>query len=197
MANANTSFGLMPVRDTSGRLWTGAANLYFVASSLATGVFIGDPMIPTGTSDANGVPGVTLATAGSGNYTIGPMVSIANGGEPIVPITRDLPIYRPASTGQYIMIADDPNLMFKIQEDSVSGNVSVNDSMANANLVAGTGSTATGYSGWQLQSSSVGTGNTIQLRILQLLREADNAAGASAKWMVKINLHSLSNLTGI
>lgn len=197
MANASFPTGLWPVKDTSGRVWTGAANLYFVASSLATGVFIGDPLIPTGTSDANGVPGVTLATAGSSNFTIGPMVGISNGGDPIVPITRDMPIYRPASVGQYILVADDPNLMFKVQEDSVGGAASVNASMNNANLVAGAGSTVTGYSGWQMQSSSVATTNTLQLRVLQLLREADNAPGVAAKWLVKINLHSLTNLTGI
>lgn len=195
MANANAPFGLWPERQTSGQYWTGAANTYFIPSSYGSNLFLGDPMVPTGTSDANGIPGVTLATAGSSNYTLGPIVGIVSGGEPIIPVTRDLPIYHPASTGQYVLIADDVDMMFKIQED---GNAGTNASFGNANLVAGSGSTVTGYSGWQLQSSSVATTNTLQLRILWPLRVSNNTPGTTnSVWLVTINLHSLSNTTGV
>ena len=39
------------------------------------------------------------------------MVGIVAGGEPIIPVTRDLTIYHPASTAQYILVADDPDLL--------------------------------------------------------------------------------------
>lgn len=198
MANANTPFGLWPSRDTSGRVWNGAANIYYVATTLGTGVFLGDPVIPTGTSDANGIPGVTLASAGGGAYQIGPMVGIVNGGEPIITVTRDMPIYRPASTAQYILVADDPNLLFKMQEDSVGGSLSADAASANVDLISGTGSTATGYSGWLLDSSTVNTTNTLQMRLIRFLQETDNTvASANSKWLCRINLHSLSNTTGI
>lgn len=194
MANPNTAFGLWPERKVSGAYWTGGANMYFVPSTDSNNIFLGDPLIPTGAGDANGVPAVQLATAGSSNYTIGPMVGIVNGGEPIVSVTRDLPIYRQASVGTYILIADDPDLMFKIQSNgtSVAG-----DTMANANLVSGSGSTVTGYSGWQLNESTVNTTATLQLRVLWPMRTTDNVIGANTKWLVQINLHSLSNTTGI
>lgn len=199
MANANTPRGLIPYRRYDGSVWNGAANVYYVATSLGTNVYIGDPLIPTGTSDANGVPGVTLATAGATNYLIGSMVSIVAAGDPQLAITRDMPIYRPASTGQYILVADDPNLIWMVQEDSVGGAMSVDSSSANVDLISGSGSAVTGYSGWMLDSSTPpGTGATLQMRVIRPLPETDNQAGAAyAKWLCKINLHSLLNTTGI
>ena len=70
-------------------------------------------------------------------------------------------------------------------------------SSRNADLVAGTGSTVTSQSGWQLQSSTLQTTNTLQLRIMRMLQETDNAVGNFAKWLVRINLHSVTHTTGI
>lgn len=197
MANANVPRGLVPYRRASGEMWNGQANIYYVPSSYATAIFVGDPVVPSGSSDANGIPGVTVATAGATNNVLGAMVGIVQGGDPVLAITRDLPIYRPASVAQYILVADDPDTLFWAQEDSNGGALSKDDAMSNVNLVAGAGSTATGYSGWQLQSSSVGTGSTLQIRLLRVLQQADNAVGVNAKWLVKINIHSLTSLTGV
>ena len=198
MANADIATGLWPVRKTSGQYWTGAANIYNIPSSYGSNLFLGDPMIPTGTSDANGIPNVTIATAGTSNYLIGTFVGIVNGGEPIVSVTRDLPIYHQASTQQYILVADDPELMFRVQEDGLGGAAGVTASSANANLIAGSGSTVTGMSGWMLDSSTVNTTATLQVRILRPVQAPDNDATLTlAKWLVRINLHSLTNTTGI
>lgn len=199
MANANTPRGLVPYRYTSGAPYNGASNIYYVPSTYATALYNGQPLVATGASDANGIPVLQTATAGGGAYTIGPMVGIVNGGDPIVAVTRDLPIYHPASTSQYILVADDPNLLFWIQEDSVGGAIAMATAgTKNADLVAGSGSTATGWSGWQLDSSTIQTTNTLQLRLVQGLQEPDNVMGSSyAKWLVKINLHSLNNTTGV
>lgn len=201
MANANTPKGLIPYRRYDGSVWNGSANLYYVPATYAVNLFIGLPLIPTGASDANGIPVVAIATAGATNYTVGPMVSIATGGTPQVPITRDMPVYHPASTGQYVLVADDPNLLFWVQEDSVGGSIDpATSGMKNADLIAGAGSTVTGFSGWMLDSSTIGTGNTKQLRIMSALQEVDNVVGTSdsyAKWLVKINLHSVLNPTGV
>ncbi len=89
--------------------------------------------------------------------------------------------------------------MFVIQEDSVGGAiVTATAGMKNIDLIAGSGSTVTGYSGWMADSNTIQTTNTLQLRIMQALVEEDNTPGTSyAKWLVKINLHSLNNLTGV
>lgn len=197
MANANVPRGLIPYRDIYGRVWSGAANVYYVSSAYATNVFIGDPVIAVDSqNDANGVPAVQVATAGASNYITGSVVGIVAYGQPIIAVTRDLPIYRPGSTAQYILVADDPALLFEIQEDSVGGAIANTGSSKNANLVSGTGSTITGYSGWQLQSSSVATTSTLQLRLVRPLDQTDNVLGVNAKWLVKLNLSQFGNATG-
>jgi hypothetical protein len=199
MANPNTPRGLIPYRYTSGAPYNGSANIYAVASDYAVALYLGQPLVATGASDANGIPYVQTATAGSAAYTLGPMVGIVDGGNPVVAVVQNLPIYHPASTLQYILVADDPNLLFWIQEDSAGGAVAMATAgMKNADLVAGSGSTATGWSGWMLDSNTVNTTNTLQLRLISGLQEADNTMGANyAKWLVKINLHSLTNTTGV
>lgn len=202
MANANIATGLTPI-DDNGTPWSGQFHLYSVPASQGTAIFRGDPVIPLGGVDAFGVPLVGLATAGSSNYLLGAMVSVVNGpagGGAVAqnPLTRDLPTYHQASTVGYILVADDYDQRFVIQEDSVGGAMAAASvGWSNANLVSGSGSTTTGYSGYQLQSSSLNTSNTRQLRIVELLRSPDNVVGVNAKWVVMINLHSRWNQTGI
>lgn len=199
MPNANTPFGLRPVGN-NGQPFTGQGRLVCFPAADANNIFLGDPIIPTGASDANGVPICTIAVAGATNTVLGGFMGIANGpanggmANAAAPITRDMPVYRQASVLQYGFVADDPNQVYAIQEDSVGGAIiAANGAFTNANLVAGAGSVVTGFSGWQLQSSSDnGAANaTYQLRILGLLRGPDNAIGVNAKWLVRLNLPAL------
>jgi hypothetical protein len=197
MANANVPRGLVPYAHYDGSVWNGSANIYYVAAGYATALYIGDPVVThSASNDANGVPAVQLGASGS--PIVGSVVGIVNGGPlaaPIVTVTRDLPIYHPASTAQYILVADDPTLLFWIQDDASTQSTYAPNlwSGKNANLVSGTGSTTTGYSGWQLQASSVATTNTLDLKIMRALNQADNVIGTTAntnmnaKWLVKCN----------
>src|ERR1700757_4019719 len=106
MANANVARGLIPYRYTWGAPYNGSFNIYFVPSSYATALYIGDPVdVISGSNDANGVPAVQAASSGS--PMIGSVVGIvAYGGGPgpssyTTPVTRDQVIYHPASTAQY------------------------------------------------------------------------------------------------
>lgn len=199
MPNRNMPRGIIPVQRLDGSPYNGAANVYHVPAAYATALFLGLPLIATGASDANGVPVVQIATAGATNNTIGPMVGVVTGGEPVVAVTRDTLVYHPASTAQYILVADDPDLIFEAQEDSVGSSITVASAgTKNIDLVAGAGSTVTGYSGWMLDSSTVATGSTLQMRLLRAVSRADNDLTSSyARWLCKINLHSLRNATGI
>lgn len=197
MANSNNPRGLIPYRRTNGEPYNGAANVYYVPSSVGSAIYVGDPVTYlTNAGDTNtGIPAVTLATAGSSNNILGAMVGIVNGGDPINAITRDLPIYHPASTAQFILVADDPDLLFMVQEN---GAMVAGAGNRNANLVSGSGSTVTGYSGWQLNSSTLNTTNTLQMRIVRALQEADNTVGSNyCKWLCRINLNALLSTTGV
>jgi hypothetical protein len=196
MANANVARGLVPYRHFDGSVWNGSGNIYYIPSSYASNVFVGDPVdIISASNDGNGLPAVQLATSGS--PFIGAVIGIASGGTSssyTYPITRDLPIYHAASTVQYILVSDDPNLIYWIQDDASTQSRAPNLwAGRNANLVSGSGSTVTGYSGWQLQASSVNTTSTLDLKIIRPLDQADNTISSTAntnmnaKWLVKMN----------
>ena len=199
MANTNMPRGLIPVRYRSGAPYAGQANVYFVPASYATALFIGDPVIPvTASADANGIPVVQRATAAGGAFLIGSVVGVVAHGDPPIAQTRDNPVYRPASVAQYILVADDPDLMFEIQEDGIGGAMPVGASSRNVDLIAGTGSTVSGYSGFLADSSTLAVTATLQLRLYRPAERADNEPGNTlAKWLVSINLHSVRNTTGI
>ncbi len=201
MANANSPRGLIPWRMATNAYETGGLGLYYVPAAYATNIFVGDPVIATGACDAYGVPVVALATAGATNYLLGSMVGIAPGGpnNAVLAVTRDMAPYHLGTLSQYILVAHDPNQLFWVQEDSDGGFIATATAgTKNINLVAGAGSTTTGYSGWMIDSSGIGTGATLQMRIMQALVEEDNQVGANyAKWLVRVNLHSLTNTTGI
>jgi hypothetical protein len=199
MANPNTPYGIRPYAYMSGAPYNGAVRTYYVPAGNSTALYFGDPVLNiTNSSDGNGVQTVEIASAGASDYILGSFVGISNNaGVTTIPLLQSQTPYLPASTAAYIYVSDDPFLLYAVQEDSVGGALVSGASGRNANLVAGSGSTVTNQSGWQLQSSSLETTNTGQMRIIQMLQEIDNAQGVNAKWLCKINLHPFLNLTGI
>ncbi len=202
MANNNIATGLRPINE-NGTPWSGQGRMVSFAANDANNIFLGDPVVPTGVSDAFGVPIVTIATAGAAATVLGAFIGVCNGPQGSgKTLTRDLPVYRQASILNYGFVCDDPNQLYAIQEDSLplsAGFIAAaNGGFTNGNLIAGAGSTATGFSGWLLDSSSVdGNANpTYQLRILGLLRGPDNAIGNYAKWVVRLNLPALWGASG-
>ena len=193
MSNNNGPFGLKPV-NLNGTTWSGQGKLIYIPSSQGA-IYLGDPLIPLGTTDAYGVPGWGIATAGATNIIGGSFLGRANGPAGSgVTLLQSHSIYHPASTLDYGFVCDDPDVAYTIQEDSNGGAIAIaNAGYSNGNLVAGSGgSTSTGLSSWQLQSSSVGSGNaTYQVKVLGLIRGPDNAIGNYARWMIQINLPAL------
>ena len=199
MANANNPIGLRPIND-NGTPWSGQGRMVAFPGTQGTNIFLGDPLVPLGGTDAFGVPYVGLASAGAGNTILGGFIGICNGpAGSHYTITRDLPVYRQASVANYGFVCDDPNQLYAVQEDSVGGAITAAiGGFANGNLVAGAGSIYTGYSGWQLQSSSVSAAAnpTYQMRILGAIRGPDNVLGTNCDWVVRINLPALWGASG-
>lgn len=183
--------GLAPHSYLNGSKWTGQAREYFIVSTDPNAYAIGDPVAAASISDAAGVPGAVLATAGTGNTILGVIVGTRGtvyGGAMADPSNLDTTIIPATKTkNYYIMVADDPNIVFEAQEDSVSANLATTDVMSNANLVSGVNN---GYiSGWMIDSSPTALTNTLQLQLLGLVQRPDNAFGQYAKWLVRINNH--------
>lgn len=200
MANVNAPFGLRPINN-NGTPYTGQLTMYNIPSSVASNVFIGDPVIPNGDGDAYGVASAILATAGTSNYLIGSVVAIVNGpaagANAAVPVTRDLPVYHQASTNGYVLVADDPNTLFAVQDNNAA--FAATDLSLNVNLTAGSGgSTTTGISSWTITTTGKATTNTLQMRLMRVLRGPSNVPfTAACTYVCRINLHSLWNQTGI
>lgn len=176
-------FGLRPVRYKSGAPYNGAANVYHVPASDSTALFVGDPVIIAGTGDASGVSTVTRAAAG--DRITGVVVGFTNvpGATGQTGMTLG---YRAASTLDYVLVADDYNLVFECDEDAVGGALAVADIGNNVDLVAGSGSTTTKLSGYTLDSSTKAT-TTAQLRILGAGKRIGNTIGSAATvWEVSI-----------
>jgi len=206
MANTNVARGFIPYAYVSGAPYNGSANIYYKAAGYGTALYVGDPVVThSASNDANGVPAVQIAVSNTVPGMVGVVVGISDGG-PLaatpVTVTRDLPIYSPASTAQYLLVADDPNLLFMIQDDASSQATAPNLWPGlNAHFVSGTGSTVTGYSGYQLLASSVATTGTLDLKIIRGLNQADNVISSvantnmNAKWLVRVNRHEYVNQT--
>lgn len=185
MANADSPMGLRPVRYLSGAPYNGAANKYFVSAGNATAIYLGGLVKLTGSANADGIAAVTGAV-GTGDSMVGVVVGVA-------PVTADSAIYREASTERFVMVADDPNLVFEVQEDSVGGAAAAANVGNVADLTAlQSGSTATGFSSIEVDTSTAtasGDG-TEDVLLLGLAQREDNAFGNNANWLVRLNNHA-------
>lgn len=189
MANSDIVKGLSPVMYLNGTPYSGKCGKYYIPATDSTAVYIGDPVKLAGSADARGVP--TVAKASSTNNIVGVVVGVE-------PVTADSTRYRAASTARYVFVADDPELLFEIQEDSVGGALAATSVGLNAKFVDGGGSTVTGFSGLEIDSSTAATTATLDFQIVRLADREDNAIGDNAKWLVKLNNHQyVDGVTGV
>lgn len=191
MPNANRPSGLAPVNNLLTGSYNGQARIYSIAYNYNTALYIGDPVKSSGTADANGVAGIVLAAAGTGQPIRGVIVGIGRSeGLLANPANLDRTYYPAGGDGVntpwYALVVDDPNVIFEVQESA--GTLTAADIGANVQLVSGAGN---GFlSGWVIGgTSSTNAGD--QIRLLGLVRRADNSFGPYAKHLVMINNHEL------
>jgi hypothetical protein len=196
MPNPNKVAGLSPIGYIGGADWDGKTNLYYVPSSNTDRLSIGDPVKLAGDADANGIPSVQRATAGATFVGVINGIGIFPGGPFVDPANLDL-IQAPATKTQayYLQVIDDPNVIFEIQEDGVGGTLTSASVGQNADFIAADPATGVRLSAFMLDSSTAAVTSTLNLKILGLVRRADNAFGANAKFRVLMNNHSFR--TGI
>lgn len=187
MANVDSPFGLKPVAHRNGAPYNGSFRLYSVAAGNGTAIMKGDPVILAGTSQTiNGRIYRDVVRAATGDVITGVCVGV-------VPVTHDSTTYRAASTQRVLMIADNPDLIFEIQEVSGGTALTANDAGLNADFVVAAGSTVTGNSGVELNNATEATTNTLDLHIIGPVMREDNAIGEHCKWLVTINRHQFAN----
>jgi hypothetical protein len=183
MANVNSPFGLAPIGTLSGSAWSGRGTVYTIPSSDGTKAGIGDPILTlgTGTTNTDGTVTPDCKIAATTDVCSGVIVAI-------LPDTRDSTIYRVASTLRRVLVCDDPEALFVVQEGT--GGTALTSSKINQNIsIGGTGSvsTTTGRSAVYIDNSTVNTTNTLMMKIVGFYPAPDNAIGDSCRWIVKIN----------
>lgn len=193
MANTNAPFGF---RQYSG---TGSVPTYEqVAVRIAynaSAIFYGDPVQP----DANGfvVVGSPGTTQLAGIFQGCKYLSVS---QKRVVWSNYWPGSDVASTQTVEgYIVNDPNAKFVVQTDATG--VDATAINANVNFAIGTGNTATGISGAYLNTSTLGTTNTLPFRVVSLVQDPPGSpgteAGAYNRVVVAFNNVSTKQLTGI
>lgn len=204
MANVSKT-GFTPVKHINGSAYNGQANIYEVAAGEAIPVFVGDLVVLSDANATGPYPAVEspIAAAATAGKYVGSVVAVLNSKfDPVEgkmstgSVSLDTPQYRPASTKQYILVADSPDLIFECQADEA---VAVASNGLNAGVVEGSGtaslgSTTTGRSGMQLDGSSVATTSTLPLQIMGYPNRVDNEPAAQYnKVLVRINTHAFGS----
>lgn len=195
MANQNRPFGLKPVSYLNGAPYSGQARLYYVGTG-ESALYVGDPVTLSGTCDANGIAGVSIGVAGSAIIGVVVGVVVANPGVSLVAANLDLTVrYQPASTAGYVMVADDPNLLFEIQ-DGQTVPTAITDIGRNTNFLIAAGATTHSDSG-TVTAATLTDSNTANLKLMGFVQRVDNTPGSAyAKLLVKINNHVYGASTG-
>jgi hypothetical protein len=188
MANVDRPFGLRPVSFRKDLCKT-----CYVDDAGTNGIFIGDPVVLSGSSHDTGHPEVAIATVST---TIsGVVVGITKPGAggtndpnkaPGVPSQT----YLADNEDGFVVVCMDPMAIYEIQEDGQIADTAVGEF---ADLVYTAGNTTTGLSQVELDSSDAGTGDNV--RILGRVRSPDNDPdAANCRLLVQINEHTLNSV---
>lgn len=188
MANTPRANGLRPISNLNGAAWTGRVSVYSFNGAGACGR--GTIVQPDGSANADGIATVDRV---AGNNIDG----VSNGGSssPMGVVVgwavdaTNLDI-GDISAPRLVYVVDDPNAMFEIQEDSNGGQLALASVGLNADLTAGSVERGLGIDTVELDTSTVGAGASLPVKILGFVRRLDNEVSTSyAKVVVKFNSH--------
>jgi hypothetical protein len=209
MANVSKINGFSPVKHLNGSPYNGQATIYSHSSGDATALFVGDVVKLVGSGNAQGIQYVTASTAGTagtGLAAVGVVVGVINTKlDPVTgkmtngSIALDTPQYVPASTEQYLLVADATDVIYEVEATTAGSayTFTAADVGLNANLYAGAGSTATGNSAYSLDMADSGTTATLPFKIVGVSQRPDNAMATTAvKVLVQLNNSQFKGGTG-
>ena len=207
MANTNKPTGLTPVGYLNGADWDGRGRWYHIDSGDSNAFYPGDPVslkagTATLTGEDMGLPTITVANVAGTNVGVILGVGTSPRGGPLVNPADLTKTWRPAATqsaGWYALVADDPNIIYEIQE-AASGYgtgtaLTVAACSKNAEFVLHAPATGVFVSGAVLdRGTAPDATSTRSLRLLGLAQRYDagayNTYGLYAKWLCFLNNHS-------
>ena len=153
MANVDAPAGFKPI-NRDGSPYNGATTRGVFAAGDAVAAFVGDAVKLAGTS-INGSP--TLAQCVAQDDVYGVVTSFEANGDNL---TQQ---FRAASTERYCQVATVDNTYFLVQDD---GTIDITSAGLNADYIVAVGSTVTGFSGMEIDSTTEATTNTLDLQLV-------------------------------
>ena len=193
MANSNGAFGLRPYSKVGQNTNSTGMTEYRIASDNSNVIYTGSPVIPLST----GFIDIVGAAAGG---TVG-LLGAFNGCEYVSSTTGEVVFSKhwPGSGADSnhpvrAFVFDDPLQQFVVASDASLTNEATARAaiFANANFSSGTsGSTTTGKSSAALAVSTIATTNTLNLRIMGIVDDVENAdfAASGIGVIVRLNNH--------
>ncbi|MGA1656000.1 MAG: hypothetical protein ACO39D_07645 [Ilumatobacteraceae bacterium] len=198
MANVNVAFGLRPVGVVGSAPNSTGTTEYRIASTNTNAIYQGAPVIPLSTGFIDRVGAATGGTVG--------ILGVFWGCEYVSSVTGKLTFsnYWPGSgaNSDYpvrAFVYDNPMQVFVIATSNVNSSWDTEAELragvfANANFAGGqSGSTITGISSATLDVQTIDTTNTLNLRIMGIQEDPENADFASAGIPVLVRLNNHFN----
>lgn len=195
MANVDRPNGAKAVDSLTGSPISGKLREYTVDASVNTT----NPIFPGDFVTLDADSGTVIAVTGVTQEVLG----VCAGVIPVNSVPADgfmsnsslaeteYPGYIAASKDGKVLVNVDPNQIYEVQEDSTGSNLAAENVGETVDITPTVGSTTTGRSAHELDSSSVGQSQ--QLLIHGLATTPDNAVGTNAKWYVSIARHVFDN----
>lgn len=205
MANTSRINGFKPVKHLNGSSYNGQANLYEVPAGEAVPVFVGDLVKLSDSAATSNYPAVEAVVGASAQIAAGPIlgavVGIVNvktdptsGILSTGSISLDTPVYRPASTKQFVLVCDNTDVVYEAEADASVAATSIGLNVG-VGASAHTNPLLTGASPMYVYSTTApDTTSTRPLQILGIVNRPDNEIGANSKVLVRINVQSFGNV---
>jgi hypothetical protein len=196
MPNLVAPKGFAPSRYLNGSPYNGAVNMYVVLAAEANQINVGDTVKSAANGDANGVPAVTKITNGTDvcrGVVVGILLTAPNAPSLVGTVLDNTLQYIPASKSKdyYILVADDPNILFLLEDDGLAA-LTATSCNKNASYTVANPTGVSQVSATVLNTASVATTNTLPLKLMGLVQRPDNAFGANADWLVRFNTHEFA-----
>jgi len=172
------AYGFQPLRHLSGgEIRTSE---YTIAIDYSTEIFSGDPV--------KIVAAGTLEVAAAGNVILGVFQGVSyvkSDGE--VVFSKYWPGAVSGATDVVALVIDDPMVTYKVHDDAVSDFLTAADLGTSGDHVAGSGSTATGLSGYMLDTSGCSAAQA-GWKVVRKLALPDNDYGSAAGSQVQMEV---------
>jgi len=207
VANVSRVNGFRPVKHQNGSPYNGQANIYEFAVGETVPLGVGDAVVRSTEASTSGLVTVkslsghaTDANDVTSGVVQGVVVGIINskldpldGKMSTGSISLDTPIYAPAGTKAYVLVADSIDIIYEIQSTAsyALADIGLN---ADVGVLATSALTATGNSGMYVNATTPSASATRPVHVVGYVKRVDNEApGAYNRLLVQLTTSAQGN----